>query len=193
MKEEVLLLVGCYLIGSIPFGLLFSRLKGVDPRKEGSGNIGATNVARTAGKTLGVLTLLADGAKGAVPVLLASNAFGREWASLCGLCCFLGHLFPPYLRFRGGKGVATAFGVFLALTPLGALLAAAIFILGVAFSRVVSIGSMAGALLLPFYVYFREGENPLFWTSLIVSLLILLRHKANIQRLLKGTEHRISL
>lgn len=193
MREAILFLLGCYLVGSIPFGLLFSKLKGVDPRKGGSGNIGATNVARTAGKTLGVLTLLADGAKGAVPVLLASNVFGREWASLCGLCCFLGHLFPPYLRFRGGKGVATAFGVFLALVPFGTLLAAGIFLVVVVLSRIVSLGSMSGALFLPFYVYFCEGKGHLFWTSLAMSLLIVLRHNANIQRLLKGTEHRIRL
>lgn len=185
-------LLGCYLVGAIPFGLLFSKLKGVDPRKGGSGNIGATNVARTAGKSLGVLTLLADGAKGVLPVLLASKALGREWAALCGLCCFLGHLFPPYLRFRGGKGVATALGVFLALMPLGALLASGIFVTIVGLTRVVSLGSMLGGVFLPFYAYFR-AEGYLFWVSLIISLLIIIRHKANIQRLLRGTEHKISL
>lgn len=193
MRGEVLFLLGCYLVGGIPFGLLFSKLKGIDPRKAGSGNIGATNVARTAGKSLGVLTLLADGAKGALPVLFASKAFGREWAALAGLCCFLGHLFPLYLRFRGGKGVATALGVFLVLMPLGALLATGAFVIAVSLTRIVSLGSMLGGILLPVYAYLWEGQGYVFWVSLLISLLVLVRHKANIQRLLKGTEHKISL
>src|SRR5262245_27706617 len=124
--------LGAYLVGSIPFGVLFARARGIDLRKGGSGNSGATNAARALGKRIGIVVFLCDAAKGLVPVLLAARfvgpAEGGDWAvAAVGAAAFVGHLAPPWLRFRGGKGVATAFGVFLAISPVAALAAGAVF------------------------------------------------------------------
>lgn len=188
--------LGAYLLGAIPFGLVLARLRsGVDLRRTGSGNIGATNVARTLGMKLGVATLIMDVAKGMVPVLLAGPVFnGWEWAgwtaALSGLAAFLGHVFSPFLGFRGGKGVATALGALLATTPLAVLPGVAVFIGVVAVTDFISAGSMAAAVALPPAAYLM-GYPVSGWTpALIMSLMIIYRHRENLGRLLRGEENR---
>ena len=192
--------VAAYLLGSIPFGLLLSKLFGTaDIRKEGSGNIGATNVARVAGPVAGVLTLLLDAGKGALAVMLAvrlTNA-AALWMMIAGLCALVGHCFPIWLGFRGGKGVATAAGVFLVLCPPAFLGAMILFLLVVGYWRFVSLGSISAAAAMPLLVYIFWAPRhapPLVITfgSLAVALLIVFKHDANIQRLVQGDEPRFS-
>ena len=200
-----------YFLGSIPFGYLLMRVfRGVDVRATGSGNIGATNVARSGAKGLAVATLLLDGCKGYFAVLLAGYLVnlepsdldtvllaGRITAAVCALAAFfaiLGHMFPVWLRFKGGKGVATAAGAFVALAPRALLFALAAFVLIVAMTRYVSLGSMAAAVSFPVFFYLtvptvRTNYAVLFFAG-ASSVLILVRHKDNIRRLLAGTEHR---
>jgi acyl phosphate:glycerol-3-phosphate acyltransferase len=181
-----------YLLGSIPFGLVLTRVLGLaDPRGIGSGNIGATNVLRTGSKAAAAGTLLLDGAKGAVAVLIAREvAGGEDAAQVAGLGAFLGHLFPVWLRFRGGKGVATFFGVMLALSlPVGAL-AALSWLLTAAVTRYSSLSAIVAAALSPvFTLIFDYGEGLLI--STILCLLIYHRHGANVKRLKDGTEPKI--
>jgi glycerol-3-phosphate acyltransferase PlsY len=192
------LVVAGYLAGSIPFGLLLGRfLAGVDVRQSGSGNIGATNVARTAGRRLGVLTLVLDAAKGAVPVGLGAWLLGAPhdsgWPAAAGLAAFLGHVFPVWLRFRGGKGVATALGAFLALTPWLTLAVAFVFGLTFALSQVVSVSSLAAALALALGAALVHGRDaPVTRVSLVVLLVIVVRHQSNIRRMLRGEESRLT-
>ena len=193
-----LLVAASYLAGSIPFGLLLGRLfAGVDVRNTGSGNIGATNVARTAGKGLGVLTLLLDAAKGGVPVAATALALGEAhdgaWPAAAGLAAFLGHVFPVWLRLRGGKGVATAFGAFVVLTPGLALLAATIFAIAFASTRVVSVSSMTAALALAGGAAYVHGRYaPVTRVALVVLAVIVVRHRSNIRRMLRGEESRLA-
>lgn len=182
-----------YLIGSIPVGVLLSRLKGVDPRKTGSGNIGATNVIRAAGKALGILTLLGDIGKGFFPTLF--TIYYNEPHLLVvstGLATFLGHLFPVYLKFKGGKGVATALGVYLAISPLAIIINALIFILVLLKWRYVSVGSLVAAGCMPLTLYLLNIPHPYIYLSFIISGLIYIRHGDNIKRLIKGTERKIT-
>ncbi len=188
-----LLCILSYLLGSVPFGLLFARTVGVDIRAQGSGNIGATNVNRLLGRKLGILTLLADAGKGAVPVVVAGLLLrdlpARDiWAALCGGSAFLGHLFPVYLRFKGGKGVATALGVFLALAPAAVGGAVVIFVAVVAFSGYVSLGSICAASLMPAMAWMLGSPPPVVFLAVFFAILIVLRHWENIGRLLKGEE-----
>lgn len=190
---EYLLILGSYLLGSIPFGLVLGRVAGVDVRAGGSGNIGATNVARLAGRKLGMLTLVCDVLKGILPMLAASlllpEAADREnWVAFCGGAAFLGHLFPLYLRFRGGKGVATALGLFLYLAPAAAVLAALAFAGVVRVWGYVSLGSLVAALLMPPLVWFLSGSAGNTLLALGVGVLIWLKHQDNIGRLLRGEE-----
>src|ERR1700738_4221290 len=189
-----------YLLGSIPFGLLLTKLfGGGDVRRAGSGNIGATNVARVAGPLPGILTLLLDAAKGAAAVWLAAR-FSNEsatWMVIAGLAALLGHCFPIWLGFRGGKGVATAAGVFLVLCPLALLGSLTLFILVVVFSRYVSLGSISAAASIPLLVYFLWAPHhapPLAVTfgALAAAILVVYKHDANIQRLVEGREPRFS-
>ena len=190
------LLVVAYLVGSIPFGLLLGKLMGVDVRRAGSGNIGATNVLRLLGKKLGVVTLLADTLKAIVPMLLAkwvisSTAVSASvdlWVALCGASAFLGHLFPVYLKFKGGKGVATALGIFLLLEPWAVLIGLAIFISVVLYWGYVSIGSLAAAACMPLLVWLLSGSSLYTSLAVFIGLLIWLKHHDNIVRLLKGEE-----
>jgi acyl phosphate:glycerol-3-phosphate acyltransferase len=189
-----------YLLGSIPFGLLLSRLSGAaDIRKTGSGNIGATNVARVAGPLAGILTLLLDAAKGALAVVLAARLSeqGATWMMIAGLCALIGHCFPIWLGFRGGKGVATAAGVFLALCPPAFLGAIILFVLVVIYWRFVSLGSISAAAAMPLLIYFFWAPHhapPYVVTfgSLAAALLIVYKHDANIQRLVQGDEPKFS-
>lgn len=180
-----------YLLGSIPFGLLLARLKGHDIRKTGSGNIGATNVVRIAGKGLGIATLAADVLKGYIPVLVALHYNLPPIAiALIGFALFAGHLFPVYLGFRGGKGVATALGVFLALKPLVILLCVGLFIPILLVSRYVSLGSLVCVALVPALLLLFGTPHVYIYLSLVVVCLIFVKHAGNIKRLRAGTESR---
>ncbi len=188
-------LAGAYLLGSIPFGLIFSRLRGVDPRAVGSGNIGATNVLRVVGKREAVLTLAGDFLKGAAAVWLARRLSPVLMTQMiAGLFAILGHCFPIFLKFRGGKGVATGFGVLLALYP-GVALATFLFWAGTAFAwRISSLAALISFSLLPvttFVVLYRAGRQELLSGlifSVAVAFLIVLRHRENIERLIAGKE-----
>jgi acyl phosphate:glycerol-3-phosphate acyltransferase len=204
MRENSLSLawipVGAYLIGSIPFGIILSRMfGGVDVRQAGSGNIGATNVARVAGPLPGILTLVLDGVKGAVAVLIAARFSGDSatWMTIAGLAALAGHCFPVWLRFRGGKGVATAAGMFLALCTPAALSAIAVFIVVVVLFRFVSLGSIAAAAAMPLLIYLLWAPHhapPLVVTfgAFAAAMLVVYKHDANIQRLVEGREARFS-
>ena len=185
-----LVLVASYLVGSIPFGVVVTRLGGAaDPRTIGSGNIGATNVLRTGRKGLAALTLLLDGGKGAVAVLAAEAAV-PGFGLLAAVGAFLGHLFPVWLRFHGGKGVAILLGIALALHWPCGLAMAAVWLLATLVSRRSSVGGMAAAIALPVLAafFFRPDLAVMF---LAFALLILWRHSANIARLIQGCEPRI--
>jgi len=190
----LLLVVLGYLCGSIPSGLLLARRAGIDVRRTGSGNIGAANVARSAGIRLGLATLLADATKGAAPVLLARALTGDETvAAAAGVAAFLGHVFPVTLRFAGGKGVATALGVLATLTPLAAAAAAAVFLLVALTYRYVSLASVLGAFTAPLAAA-ALGEPPaVVAAALAMSVLIVVRHRDNFARLRAGTEPRFRL
>ncbi|HKV24065.1 MAG TPA: glycerol-3-phosphate 1-O-acyltransferase PlsY [Candidatus Acidoferrum sp.] len=189
-----------YLLGSIPFGLWLGRIFGAaDIRRTGSGNIGATNVARAAGPLAGVLTLLLDAGKGALAVFLAERLSGQSatWMMIAGLCVIAGHCFPVWLGFRGGKGVATSAGAFLMLCPLALLAAAILFVLVVLYWRFVSLGSISAAAAMPMLVYFfwaphHAPPHIVTFGTLAVMLLIVYKHDANIQRMLHGNEPKFS-
>lgn len=184
-------LLAGYLAGAIPFGLLLTRVaKAGDLRAIGSGNIGATNVLRTGRKGLALATLLLDLAKGAVPTWLAMRWFGPDLAVLTGLGAVLGHCFPAWLRFKGGKGVATAAGVLLALTPLIMVLVLGVFALVVGLSRFVSLGSISAAVAAPLLAW-SFGHYQARDLYVVLALIILIKHHANIRRLLAGSENRI--
>jgi len=189
----VAFVAAAYLLGSVPFGIVVARLfGGVDPRKSGSGNIGATNVGRSAGRAAGLVTLALDLLKGGAPVLLASLLrTGPAFVSLVGLAAFAGHLFPVYLGFRGGKGVATAFGVMLAIAPVAALLSAAVFAVVLALKRYVSLGSIVAASTLPVFLSFMPRYKGFVPLGAVVAVLIIVKHKENIRRLVEGTENRL--
>jgi glycerol-3-phosphate acyltransferase PlsY len=182
-----------YLLGSVPTGYILGSLAGVDVRKAGSGNVGATNVARVVGKRHGIFTLAADMAKGFVPVIIALNLGLTPTATaLVGIAAFVGHLYPVFLRFQGGKGVATALGVFLGMAPWATLILMAIFVLVLLATRVVSLSSMvaAGCAPIVFWLFFHSPI--LTGMSLFIALMIVLRHRGNIQRLLSGTEPQLN-
>lgn len=191
--------LGSYLIGSIPTGVLLARAKNVDVRRTGSGNIGATNVARSAGKTLGLLTLLLDAAKGALPVLAAGAlrlpggghpSFAVDASIVAALAAVAGHVFPITLGFRGGKGVATALGALAALAPLSLPLPLLGFAVAFGVTRQVSAGSICAAMAAPFGSA-AAGYPPLVSTAIaVLSCLILYRHRDNMARIRAGTEPR---
>jgi glycerol-3-phosphate acyltransferase PlsY len=191
----LIILLGAYLIGAIPCGLLLTRFFGSgDIRSAGSGNIGATNVYRVACKKLGILTLVGDALKGAIPVgFVKFGLFFPEWGvAAVAVAAFLGHCYPVYLRFKGGKGVATALGIYLILSPLAVLLAFALFGVILYKTRYVSLGSISAAALLPFLVLFINRSNELLVASLLISILVIFRHRDNIRRLLAGSESRFN-
>lgn len=190
---EIVLLAASYLIGAIPFGLFVGKMAGVDVRQHGSKNIGATNVNRLLGKKLGIITLLLDVGKGFVPIALATIILGDTpqaviYSCACGVLAVAGHMFPVYLGFKGGKGVATALGVFLFLSPLAIVISLVVFIGVVAFSGFVSAGSLAAAGLFPLWLYLFGASQTIIITALIIAVLIWLKHHENIGRLLKGEE-----
>lgn len=179
-----------YLLGSIPFGLLLTRAAGLgDVRKIGSGNIGATNVLRTGNKKLAAATLLLDALKGTVAVIIASR-WSQDAAIAAGFGAFIGHLYPIWLGFKGGKGVATYLGVLLGLSYLGALAFAVTWLLVAAVSRYSSLAALVAAVVVPIALYMMDKPNAAGMLALM-SLIVFIRHRANISRLLSGTESRI--
>jgi glycerol-3-phosphate acyltransferase PlsY len=181
-----------YLCGSIPTGVWLARRQGVDPRDIGSGNIGATNVARAAGNAAGVLTLIGDTAKGLLPVLLATQmGLGDGARAAVALSAFAGHIFPCFLRFHGGKGVAVALGVLLGLAPLGMLIALPIFFLTVAISRYVSLGSILTAAVTPLLLAGLSYPIATTMAAAVMGVAIAYRHRDNIRRMRFGTEARV--
>ena len=198
--RPLLILVIAYLIGSIPFGYLIVRTQGGgDIRQTGSGGTGATNVSRRAGKAAGVLTLLLDAAKGATAVLIAQNVSGSDWIkAAAAIAVIVGHIFPVWLGFRGGKGAATGVGVFLVLAPIALLCAGVVFVSIVFFTRYVSLGSIMAAALIPLLVWLQNvfvdpvaELRPLLTAAVVGALLIIFAHRGNIQRLARGTESQI--
>jgi glycerol-3-phosphate acyltransferase PlsY len=193
----ILAVVAAYLIGSLSFAVITSRLMGLaDPRTYGSGNPGATNVLRSGSKVAAIVTLLFDALKGYLPVLAVylwgqPLGLGVDAAVLVGLAAFLGHLWPVFFKFQGGKGVATAAGVLFALNPLLGVATLASFALIVAFSRFVSLASMVAAAFAPFYQALIWGLGPIVWGTAAMGALLVWRHRANIERLLAGTESKL--
>jgi glycerol-3-phosphate acyltransferase PlsY len=186
------IVIGGYLLGTIPFGVLITRFSGVgDVRQIGSGNIGATNVLRTGRKDLAALTLLGDGGKGLVAVLLFRALWGPEAGVLAGGAAFVGHLFPVWLNFKGGKGVATFFGVMFAIAwPVG-VAAALTWIVVALLSKYSSAGALAATAMSPLYAVTMHQPRAVVALALLLALLIFVRHHENIARLLAGTESRI--
>jgi len=208
-------IVIAYLLGSIPFGYLIVRAtQGADVRETGSGGTGATNVSRRAGKTAGVVTLLLDALKGAAAVAIAKIVLGLPvfgdaalagasleiaywWVAAAAIAVILGHIFPVWLRFRGGKGVATGVGVFLMLTPLAVAFAGVIFVLVVWRTRYVSLGSILAAVAIPLFVLLRnvflqavDPVAPIMTAAMAGTMLIVFAHRENIRRLISGTENK---
>jgi len=182
-----------YLLGSVPTGLLLAKFfSKVDPRKTGSKNIGATNIFRTAGKGLGILTLVGDVLKGMIPIGIAIQlSISDLWLAAVGLSTFLGHIFPIFLGFRGGKGVATALGVYLVISPIAVLMEFLLFAGLVWKWRFISLGSICCATTIPVLIaFFRSDSQAYFILSVIIAALILYRHQENIVRLLQGTENK---
>jgi len=196
----ILLLAAAYILGSIPFGLILAKLfAGSDIRKSGSGNIGATNVARVVGPSAGILTLVLDVAKGSAAVWLAGRFTGQSSTAmtLAAIAVLLGHCFPVWLKFKGGKGVATALGVFLMLAPLAALGALLVFILVSIAWRYVSLGSVSAAAAMPLLMYFlwAPGHAPplvVDFGTIFAAALVIFKHDANLQRLVDGKEPKFS-
>ena len=189
----IFILIAVYLIAAIPTGVVLARLMGSeDVRQKGSGNIGATNVYRVAGKLAGVLTLVGDTLKSFLP-LLAYKSWMTPTATQLGVACcvaIIGHCYPIYLKFRGGKGIATAIGIFLILSPKAVLGALVIFIIAVAMTRYVSLGSILAAMSAPLLMLMLNYPQPIFLATLFIASLIVWRHRTNIRRLLDGNESR---
>lgn len=199
MIKFLVLPVFAYMLGSIPWGIVLTRLfTSVDIRREGSGNIGATNVGRIAGPTLGVLTLIGDMLKGAIPVWIAgvlttpNSLWGEIYISVVSLVAFSGHLYPVYMGFKkGGKGVATAAGCFAVISPVAFVVVTLVFILFVCWLNMVAVASLAAAAILPVAIWQSTGSGVLTGCAAVTAIIIYFRHKDNIKRLFKGTEPKI--
>jgi glycerol-3-phosphate acyltransferase PlsY len=197
---KVIVVTVAYLLGSIPFGYLIVRSKvGADIRETGSGGTGATNVSRRAGKAAGVLTLLLDAAKGCVAVVIAKAVTGDDWViAAAAIAALVGHIFPVWLGFRGGKGVATGVGIFLVLAPIAVLCAGVVFGAIVALTRYVSLASITAAVLIPAFVWLqsvfvvtRFDLRPSLTAAVVGAALIVFAHRGNIKRLATRTEAQI--
>jgi glycerol-3-phosphate acyltransferase PlsY len=188
-----LIIAAAYLIGSIPFALILARRWGAaDLRRIGSGNLGAANVLRASGVTAGVLVAALDIAKGAASVVLAQRLGGAgAGPAAAGVAAIVGHVYPVWLGFRGGKGVATACGVFTVLTPLAVPPALAIFLAGVWITKYISVGSVLASVALPTAAYVTGSSGPVVGAAVAASALILFRHRSNLARLREGTERRL--
>jgi len=190
---RIIVVIVAYLIGSIPFGYLIVRGKiGADIRETGSGGTGATNVSRRAGKAAGVITLVLDALKGSAAVLIAAKLTHSDWlVAAAAIAVLVGHIFPVWLGFRGGKGVATGAGVFLVLAPFALLCAGVLFLTIVVSTRYVSLGSMIAAAMIPVLIWLQSDSRPLLIAAVAGALLIVFAHRGNIERLAQGTESRI--
>lgn len=191
-----LLVIAGYLIGSIPFGLVLGKCLGIDVRSAGSGNIGATNVNRLLGKKMGAMTLLADAGKAVLPMLAATRFMSGDpnaqfWVAATGGAAFLGHLYPLYLKFKGGKGVATGLGIFFYVQPLAVSLCIVVFVAVVRLWGYVSLGSLVASALMPALVYFIEGPGHKAYLAVLVAVLIWIKHAENIKRLVNHQENSI--
>jgi glycerol-3-phosphate acyltransferase PlsY len=214
MVSAVFIIVLGYLLGSVPFGLIAGHMKGMDIRHHGSGNIGATNVFRVLGRGWGIAVFACDAAKGYLAVVLAMylNAHFREWCEtvdfvresqalpplgaqiLGGIWAIIGHTFPCWLGFKGGKGVATSLGVVIALVPFAASISLVVWVVSVIITRFVSVASILASLTVPLVVAFQPASAdkwPLFTLCIVAAFLIVWRHRPNIHRLFHGTEHRV--
>jgi len=189
--EFILVIIGSYLLGSVPFGLVITRLAGLgDIREIGSGNIGATNVLRTGRKDLALATLLLDAGKGAIAVLLVRFFINPDLAAYAGMAAFIGHCFSLYLKFKGGKGVATFFGTLFAINPFLGTTAVSAWLITAAIFRMSSLAALVAAIVVPIasYFFFTDGN----WLSLsFISLVIFIRHKENIGRIRRGEESKM--
>ena len=187
-------IVGAYLIGSIPFGYLIGRMRGVDVRTVGSKNIGATNVYRTVGHKWGFLAFFCDFLKGFLPAFLAlrlASSVNENLPICVGLACVIGHTLTVFMKFRGGKGVATAFGMMVALATYPALLAFAVFVVTVWLSHYISLGSMLAAATLAVLVWFFPVLLAMRVIAALIAVFVIYKHKSNIDRLVKGCENKI--
>jgi glycerol-3-phosphate acyltransferase PlsY len=181
-----------YAVGSVPFAFLLARRAGIDVRVAGSGNVGAANVLRTSGASLGVTVMALDITKGAATVLAAYAAAGTvPTMAAAGAAAVIGHIYPVWLRFHGGKGVAVAAGVFAVLAPIATAAAAAVFLSTVWLTRVVSLGSVAATVTLPSVAWLAGAPAPVLAAAGGVAGLILFRHRANLRRIASGTERRV--
>lgn len=192
MTLEIFISIAAYLVGSIPTGLLLAKyLGGVDIRSTGSGNIGATNVSRTLGWKVGVMTLAGDCLKGLIPVVAAQQmGFSEGWIAVTGFMAFAGHVYTVFLGFKGGKGVATALGVFLAISPLSVICAVGIFAFMLWKWRYVSLGSITSAAVMPLLVAVIDQRGLMFLMTIAIAIIVVWKHKENIVRLKNGTESR---
>ena len=207
MMQALIVITIAYLIGSIPFGYLIVRHKvGDDVRESGSGGTGATNVSRRAGKAAGIFTLVLDALKGVLAIVVAQLIIGEggpsiDWLTAgAAIAAIAGHIFPVWLRFRGGKGVATGVGVFLMLAPIALFVAAIIFVVVVRITRYVSLGSIVAAAMIPLFVFMDmifitpiSNLQPLLVAAVAGAMLIIFAHRGNIRRLVEGTEPKFRL
>ncbi len=191
--NAIFFLVASYLLGAVPTSYLVGRwARGIDLRREGSGNLGATNAFRVLGWRLAVPVLIVDLLKGWIPAFSFARWTEADagWALAFGAAAIIGHVFSIYMRFRGGKGVATSGGVFLALAPWAALAGVAVWALLVALTRIVSLASIVAALVVPLVVWMTQGAGAVLWLSAGLMVFVIYAHRANIHRLLRGEEHR---
>ena len=189
---DLFAVLAAYLMGSIPFAQLLSKRRGIDLRRVGSGNVGATNVLRTLGVRPAVLAMMLDAVKGTLAVLVAQRLTNGVAAPvMAGLASMIGHVYPVWLRFRGGKGVATAAGAFAVLAPVAAAVAAGAFLLTVALTRFISVGSMVAALALAGWAIASDAPTIVGIGAAIGAALVLIGHRANVVRLVAGTERRV--
>jgi glycerol-3-phosphate acyltransferase PlsY len=191
---ETLLILAAYLIGSIPTGVIVGRIRGFDPRAVGSGNIGASNVARAGGASAAVMTLVGDALKGAIPVIVArSGGFPPAVIAWVGLAAFIGAICSVFLFFQGGKGLACALGIWLAISPLALVISLAVFAVVFAISRIMSLASMGAAIALPPTVAALGLPHHYLLLAILMSALALFRHRENIKRLSRGEEPRFQI
>ncbi len=193
MRIVIAVAVG-YLLGSIPFALLLTRSRGVDLRHVGSRNVGAANVLRTSGVARAIAVMLLDAAKGAMAVVAARLlTYDSVGVTTAGLAAIVGHIYPAWIGFRGGKGVAASAGVFAMLAPVATVVAAVIFVGTIFITRFISAGSIAGAVALPVATFAGDAPDPVVAGAVVAAILVMHRHRENVARLVAGTERRIGL
>lgn len=188
-----------FFSGAIPFGFIIAKIKGIDIRRKGSGNIGFANVFRSVGKSEGIIVLILDISKGLLPVLLLNKYCGYYFGMIAGISAMLGHIFTPFLKFKGGKGVATGLGVFIGLAPVSALFSFIMWVLVFLISRYISLGSISAAVALPLFIYLSRfiirDEYNIFLEilTILVCILVIVMHRSNIKRLIQGKERKLTL